>query len=195
MTLPTNLTELQSDYAVFLPALSTFYALFVGRQRRGLQPYDENVKASGVPYIPLDRIPAHLPHGVESMNWLDPKGLWQYKWSLHSAGHASLDLTKDLYREDMFRDRNRESSWLLGDSGGFQIGKGKWEGDWRAGSGCEKAQKKRDGVLRWMDKFMDYGMILDIPAWVDRSQKAVRQVKSVHIKKQLMVQDTITNTL
>jgi len=167
--LPTNLTELQSDYAVFLPALSTFYALFVGRQRRGLQPYDENVKASGVPYIPLDRIPAHLPHGVESMNWLDPKGLWQYKWSLHSAGHASLDLTKDLYREDMFRDRNRESSWLLGDSGGFQIGKGKWEGDWRAGSGCEKAQKKRDGVLRWMDKFMDYGMILDIPAWVDRS--------------------------
>jgi hypothetical protein len=73
MTLPTNLTELQSDYAVFLPALSTFYALFIGRQRRGLQPYDENVKASGVPYIPLDRIPAHLPHGVESMNWLDPK--------------------------------------------------------------------------------------------------------------------------
>ena len=53
--LPTNLTELQSDYAVFLPALSTFYALFVGRQRRGLLPYDENIKGSGVPYIPHDK--------------------------------------------------------------------------------------------------------------------------------------------
>jgi hypothetical protein len=169
MNLPTNLTELQSDYAVFLPALSTFYALFVGRQRRGLLPYDENLKASGTPYIDLARIPQGLPHGVESLNWLAPEGLWKYKWSLHSAGHASLDLEKDLYREDQYRDRDRETSWLLGDSGGFQIGKGKWEGDWRAGSGCERAQKKRDGVLRWMDKFMDYGMILDIPAWVDRS--------------------------
>jgi hypothetical protein len=28
----TDLTATQDDYAVFLPALSTFYALFVGRQ-------------------------------------------------------------------------------------------------------------------------------------------------------------------
>ena len=49
MTLPTNLTANQSDYAVFLPALSTFYALFVGRQRRGLMPFDENIKGSGEP--------------------------------------------------------------------------------------------------------------------------------------------------
>ena len=44
-----------------------------------------------------------------------------------------------------------------------QIGKGKWEGDWRANSGCSLASKKRDGVPKWMDAFMDYGMILDIP--------------------------------
>jgi hypothetical protein len=34
-------------------------------------------------------------------------------------------------REDMFRNRDRNTSWVLGDSGGFQIGKGKWEGDWK----------------------------------------------------------------
>ena len=28
-----------------------------------------------------------------------------------------------------------------------------------------KAHKKRDGVPKWMDAYMDYGMILDIP-WV-----------------------------
>jgi len=160
----TNLTEQQKDYAIFLPALSTFYALFVGRQRRH-------------EYIPYNRVPSFLQHGVESINWLAPEGLWQYKWSLHSAGHASLDLQKDMYREDMYRDRNRNTSWLLGDSGGFQIGKGKWEGDWRKGSGCPQAQKKREGVLKWMDAFMDYGMILDIPAWVSRSPEGASASK------------------
>ena len=175
--LPTNLTDRQDDFAIFLPALSTFYALFVGRQRRGLEPFDENKKGSGTPYIDLNRIPSHLTNGVESLNWLDNQGLWQYKWSLHSAGHASLDLNKDMYREDQYRVRDRSASWLLGDSGGFQIGKGKWEGDWRKGSGCPQAQKKREGVLKWMDAFMDYGMILDIPAWVSRSPEGAAASK------------------
>jgi len=176
----TDLTSTQDDYAVFLPALSTFYALFVGRQRRGLEPYDEEKKGSGAPYIDLNRIPPHLTannpsNGVESLNWLAKEGIFNYKWSLHSAGHASLDLQKDMYRESQYRERDRQYSWLLGDSGGFQIGKGKWEGDWNAGSGCPQAQRKRDGVLKWMDAFMDYGMILDIPAWVDRSPEGAEK--------------------
>jgi hypothetical protein len=68
----------------------------------------------------------------------------------------------------MVRNRDRQNSWILGDSGGFQIGKGVWEGDWK-NPNCPKAAKKRDQVLRWMDAYMDYGMILDIPAWVCRS--------------------------
>jgi hypothetical protein len=160
MTEPhTNLTAAQKDYAIFLPALSTFYALFVGRQRRGL--------IEGTPYIDAGRIPANMPHGVESLNWLAPEGNFQYHWSLHSAGHASLETTKDMFREDMYRDRNHNTSWLLGDSGGFQIGKGKWEGNWKDPA-CPNAMKKRKGVLEWMDTFMDYGMVLDIPAWVSR---------------------------
>lgn len=166
--LNTNLTSTQSDYAIFLPALSTFYALFVGRQRRGL--------IDGAPYIDPARIPTNMPHGVESLNWLAPEGIFQYKWSLHSAGHASLDLTKDMFREDMYRDRNRDTSWVLGDSGGFQIGKGKWEGDWKDPN-CPMAMKKRKGVLEWMDAFMDYGMILDIPAWVSRSPEGAKASK------------------
>lgn len=166
--LNTNLTSTQSDYAIFLPALSTFYALFVGRQRRGL--------IDGTPYIDPARIPTNMPHGVESLNWLAPEGIFQYKWSLHSAGHASLDLTKDMFREDMYRDRNRDTSWVLGDSGGFQIGKGKWEGDWKDPN-CPMAMKKRKGVLEWMDAFMDYGMILDIPAWVSRSPEGAKASK------------------
>ena len=149
----TNLTLEQKDYAIFLPALSGFYATFVGKQRR-----EEYVENSRIPYP-----------SMESMNWLNKKeGMFNYHWTLYSAGHAELDINKDAPKELMIRERDRENSWLLGDSGGFQIGKGVWEGDWKDPN-CPKAQKKREQVLAWMDAYMDYGMILDIPAWVARS--------------------------
>jgi hypothetical protein len=156
-----DLTATQNDYARFLPALSGFYATYVGKQR-----YDE--------YVDKSRIPSNLAHGVESLNYLNAQqGQFTYKWSLYSAGHADLDTTKFVAKEDMVRNRDRENTWLLGDSGGFQIGKGVWEGDWKDPN-CPKAQKKRDGVLRWMDAYMDYGMILDIPAWVARSPEGAK---------------------
>ena len=151
-----NLTEIQSDYARFLPAVSGFYATFIGKQR-----FEE--------YVEYNRVPKHFANGVESLNFLDPKAQFHYKWCLYSAGHATLDLNKDAPGEDMFRNRNRSTSWCLGDSGGFQIGKGVWEGDWKDPT-CPKASKKRELVLKWMDALMDYGMILDIPAWVSRSE-------------------------
>jgi hypothetical protein len=71
--------------------------------------------------------------------------------------------------------RNREKgTFMLGDSGGFQIGKGKWEGDWRAGSGCPKADKKRRDVLTWLDTLTDYAMILDIPTWIVREEAGMK---------------------
>jgi hypothetical protein len=156
-----DLTEAQQDYAHFLPALSGFYATYVGKQR-----FPDPVNG---PYVPDDRIPNNFQNNLESLNYLNStEGAFTYKWTLYSAGHADLDTTKHVPKEDMVRTRDRENTWLLGDSGGFQIGKGVWEGDWKDPN-CPKAQKKRDGVLRWMDAYMDYGMILDIPAWVARS--------------------------
>ena len=151
-----DLTAEQKDYARFLPALSGFYATYVGKQR-----FDE--------YVDKSRIPSNFTNGVESLNYLnDQEGQFQYQWTLYSAGHAELDVNKHSPKEDMVRNRDRSNTWVLGDSGGFQIGKGVWEGDWK-NPNCPKAQKKRDAVLRWMDAYMDYGMILDIPAWVCRS--------------------------
>ena len=156
-----NLTAEQKDYAFFLPALSGFYATYVGKQRYG-------------EYVLTSRIPSNFNHGIESLNYLNHKeGQFQYKWSLYSAGHAELDINKHSPKEDMIRNRDRENTWILADSGGFQIGKGVWEGDWKDPN-CPKAQKKRDGVLRWMDAYMDYGMILDIPAWVARSPEGAK---------------------
>ena len=151
-----DLTATQKDYAVFLPALSGFYATYVGKQR-----FDN--------YVDPARIPSNFTNGVESLNYLNKQdGLFNYHWTLYSAGHAELDVNKHSPKEDMVRNRDRQNSWILGDSGGFQIGKGVWEGDWKDPN-CPKAQKKREQVLTWMDAYMDYGMILDIPAWVARS--------------------------
>ena len=153
-----NLTAKQNDYAVFLPAISGFYATFVGKQRT-----DPN-------YVDPARMPVGLD--MEMMNWLnDQKGLFPYRWSLYSGGHANLDLAKPDPSEDMVRNRD-PNTLILGDSGGFQIAKGLWEGDWKAGSGCAKAQKKRDAVLKWLDGVANYGMILDIPTWVIHDKKA-----------------------
>jgi hypothetical protein len=156
-----NLTAKQLDYAVFLPAISGFYATFVGKQRD---------TANG-PYVD----PARFPQGLtdmEQMNWLNAQqALFPYKWSLYSGGHANLDLTKQDWSEDMVRNRD-PNTLVLGDSGGFQIAKGLWEGDWKAGSGCPKAQKKREQVLAWLDGIADYGMTLDIPTWVIHDKKA-----------------------
>ena len=201
-----NLTIAQNDYAYFLPATSGFYSTYIGKQR-----YSN--------YVDPARIPKSFgPLGIEAMNYLNPNAAFYFDHCLYSAGHANLDLTKPDPSEDMFRNRDRSTSWVLGDSGGFQIGKGVWEGEWNDPTGTEvaqrmaeaiakgielvpqlhptgdpktdkhgnikytkidhvklyqakldAAQKKREQVLTWMDALMDYGMVLDIPAWVGRS--------------------------
>ena len=153
-----NLTAKQNDYAVFLPAISGFYAAFIGKQR------NEH-------YVDPARMPAGLTD-MEQMNWLNStKALFPYRWSLYSGGHANLDLNKQDWSEDMVRNRE-PGTFMLGDSGGFQIAKGLWEGDWKANSGCAKAQKKRAAIFTWLDTVSDYGMILDIPTWVIHDKKA-----------------------
>jgi hypothetical protein len=156
-----NLTAKQNDYAVFLPAISGFYATYVGKQRDPVNG----------PYVDPARLPAGI-QDMEMMNWLNSKqGLFPYKWSLYSGGHANLDLNKQDWSEDMVRNRE-PGTMMLGDSGGFQIAKGLWEGDWKANSGCPKAQKKRESILKWLDGVSDYGMTLDIPTWVIHDKKA-----------------------
>lgn len=148
-----NLTAKQKDYAIFLPALSGFYATYVGKQR-----HDSN-------FVPQSRIPADFENGIEGLNWLNPdQAYFPYKWALYSAGHADLDINRDSPKEDMIRNRDRSTSFVVGDSGGFQIGKGVWEADWKD-INCPRAQRKREQVLSWMDAYMDRGMVLDIPAW------------------------------
>jgi len=139
------------EWALFLPAVSSFYISGLGKQREG------------EPYFDLARIPAAFNGDVEKLNFLNSKeGLYYYKWGLYSAGHANLDTTKDDHNESIIRKREK-GTFMLGDSGGFQILKGQWPADWKDPN-CHKAMIKRKAVLKWMDTYMDYGMCLDIPS-------------------------------
>ena len=131
-----NLTATQNDYAYFLPATSGFYSTYIGKQR-----YNN--------YVDPARIPASFgPLGIEAMNYLNPNAAFYFDHCLYSAGHANLDLTKPDPSEDMFRNRDRSTSWVLGDSGGFQIGKGVWEGEWNDPTGVEVAQRQLSATKR-----------------------------------------------
>ena len=126
-----DLTSKQNDYAIFLPAISGFYATFIGKQRVNNDYVD----------------PARMPQGIqdmEMMNWLNSqKSLFPYRWSLYSGGHANIDLTKEDAGDDMVRKRE-PGTFMLGDSGGFQIAKGLWEGEWRDPTSPEVKQKLID---------------------------------------------------
>ena len=157
MTEQDDFTSKQQDYAVFLPAISSFYGSYVGRQRT-----DQ--------YVEQTRMPVGIPD-MEQLNWLNPqKGLFPYKWSLYSAGHADLDLTRVAPKEDMVRNRD-PNTIMLADSGGFQIAKGVWPGRW-ADPTDKAAEKKREAVLKWQMGIATYGMTMDIPTWTYRDPKA-----------------------
>ena len=152
-----DLTAKQNDYAVFLPAISSFYGSYIGRQR-------------STEYVEQARMPAGIPD-MEQLNWLNAqKGLFPYRWSLYSAGHANLDLNKPDPKEDMVRNRD-PNTIMLADSGGFQIAKGVWPGRW-ADTTDRAAEKKREQVLKWQMGIATHGMTMDIPTWTYRDPKA-----------------------
>lgn len=147
-----NLTPLQRDYSVFLPAISGFYSTYISKQRAGQ-------------YVPPERIPQGFDRGVEGMNFLNAEeGYFTYKYGLYSAGHAQLDLQKSLVQESMIQQRDRANTMILGDSGGYQIGKGVLKFDWQNFEG-PKASKVRHSILEWLELTADWSMMLDVPTW------------------------------
>ena len=152
-----NFNETQRDYAVYLPAISSFYSTYISKQRYG-------------EFVPPDRIPAGFDRGIEGMNFLNPEaGYFTYKNALYSAGHAQLDLDKAIKQDSMIQERDRNNTIILGDSGGFQIGKGILKFDWQDFKG-KGANVTRDKILNWLELTADWSMCLDVPTWASNAQ-------------------------
>lgn len=159
-----NLWDRNDDYAVFLPSISTFYNNIVSKE--------QNNPGS----IPAERLPKDFETGVEGLNFLNKEdSYFYYPYALYSAGHAQLDINKTDVDERMIQKRDRKNTFILGDSGGFQIAKGVIKFDWenfmeRPGDAGYKgsADKTRGQILNWLEHTADYSMVLDIPTWAAR---------------------------
>ena len=149
-----HLGDLSRDFAVFLPAISNFYNTFISKQR-----------VTGGTHIPAERIPKGFDNGVEGLNFLNPeKGMFTYPTALYSAGHACLDMEQVNDRDSMVVNRDRKFSTIVGDSGGYQIGRGVIKFDWKDFEG-NKANKVRSDILNWLELTSDWAMTLDVPTW------------------------------
>ena len=144
-----NLTERNKDYAVFLPSISSFYD-------RTLSKYRE----SGDEFFPPERIPDGFDQGLDGCDFLKQDAYYHYKWGLYSAGHAQLDLSKCVSYDNMVQGRDRNNTFILGDSGGFQIIGGVIKCDW---PNFKNDDSLRHTILNWLEHTADYSMILDIP--------------------------------
>ena len=149
-----HLGKFSRDYAVFLPAISNFYNTFISKQR-----------VSEGTHIPKERIPAGFDRGVEGLNFINPEeGYFTYPTALYSAGHACLDMEKVADRDSMCVNRDRKFSTIVGDSGGYQLGKGIIKFDWKDFEG-NKANEVRSNILNWLELTADWSMTLDVPSW------------------------------
>lgn len=138
---PIDLNKSNRDYAVFLPSISGFYVNTIQN--------------------PDTRVPAGFENGIEGLNFLDPNdSYFHYKWGLYSAGHAQLDITKCDVDEQMIQKRDRKNSFILGDSGGFQIITGILKCDWPKFKTDDSLRHK---ILDYLEHTADYSMTLDVP--------------------------------
>ena len=158
-----HLSPFNRDFAKFLPAISNFYNTFISKQR-----------VTEGAHISKERIPAGFENGVEGLNFINPeKGMFTYDVGLYSAGHACLDIDKAPDRDSMCVNRDRKFSTIVGDSGGYQIGKGVIQFDWQDFEG-NKANKVRSDILNWLELTADWSMTLDIPTWASGPQNSAR---------------------
>jgi len=148
-----DLTPRWENFAVYLPAVQYPFANAVDRHK-----------------LPKGR---DFPSGIKmtDLDFLNPKSkLWHYGYALYSAGQFSSAAPKAC----AVSNRDRASTTILGDSGGYQIGKGTLKGTEhliKAKTSAEVSQLWRDcgdvrqWIVNWLEMHSDYAMTIDMPLW------------------------------
>ena len=148
-----DLSPRWENFAVYLPAMQYHYANAVN-----------NTKP-----IKNREFPADLK--MSDLDFLNPKSkLWHYKYALYSAGQFNDASPKAC----CVSNRDKENTIILGDSGGYQIGKGTLKGTEHfkkaksALAVCEMWRDSKDvrkRIVHWLEANSDYAMTIDMPLW------------------------------
>lgn len=123
----------------------------------------------------------HVEHGsfaaLDEFNWYDgSKPRFQHPYALYSPGHAELDPDKAKVIDKLLFERDRDRTFLLADSGGFQVGTGAWP--------IEQASNYVSKVLRWQEAVADLAVILEVPTWMKINGNFIEFEKAVDLTNQ-----------
>lgn len=142
----------KTDYAIYLPAVNEGYAAIAN-----------NPMPQGRPF------PTGLT--LKDLIFWEPNVLWHYPYLLHSIGLYSAGSLPD----NAVTQRNRDNNTLVGDSGGFQIGKGTMKGlkalqakpmpALSAIQAWREEFEARKWIVGWLDLHANYAMTIDMPLW------------------------------
>jgi len=160
-----DFTAQYADRAVYLPSLQKGYASFPFKDTKSVR--------NGA-------VPANFT--LKDLDFLNPDSkLWHCPYVLYSAGQFNR---AQIRTQDMVTER-KAGTVVLGDSGGYQIGTGKLKAvsEWtKHAADADLIARRwttevtiRDRILRWLDRYSDYAMTLDMPLWVlndPRAQKS-----------------------
>lgn len=162
------------NYAVFLPAVQEGFAKYVitpGRDApAGICPSDLN-------FLRADN------------------KLWRYKNCLASAGILAYSNSGNAITQ-----RDPSSSWVLGDSGGYQIGTGalkelrRWGADLKNPEVIKSKWNETNFIndmLRWVECNCDYAMTLDMPLWIRQNPNSKTPVR--HLSDRELLDITVEN--
>lgn len=157
-----DVTAGYAERAIYLPSLQRGYAAFPLRNPKTLERGD-------------------IPKGLKlkDLNFLSTDSqLWHCKYVLYSAGQFTKSV---LPTPDIVSTRDTDTV-VVGDSGGFQIGTGNFPGveRWLPLQNNPQAvyhkwmqeRGMRDTIVRWLDRYSDYAMTLDMPLWVMNDRKS-----------------------
>lgn len=147
------MSMMSTNYAVYLPAVNSNYAIEV------LKPLNPNRK---------------FPIGLtlkDLIFWDKKNQLWHHNSVLHSIGLHKYGTVID----NAITQMGKTDFLLIGDSGGYQVGKGKLEGykplhssmsSVKAVEVWKAAYELKRWVVDYLETHCDYAMTLDMPLWV-----------------------------
>ena len=153
MSAPDNFDLVSpAPYAIYLPAVNSSYPKIIDSE------------------VDLNR---SLPNGFSLDDlafWSGSSQHWNHKFLLHSIGGYSVGSDQ---HGPLFR-RAPGDFLMVGDCGGFQIGKGTLKGlkDLKAGMSEQDAvaawgrnYDAKMWIINWLEQYCDYAMTIDMPLW------------------------------
>ena len=172
-----DLTPRWDNFAVYLPAIQKGYA------KAAFNNGDR------------DRV---MPDGIKQkdLNFLNPKNkLWHYGYGLYSAGQFKISEQQS----DIVTNR-ADGITILGDSGGYQIGKGTLQG-FTALKGLTEAEdvsaawtnavELKTWIVEWLETYSNYAMTIDMPLWA--KLPANRKTPFHNCSTEQLIQLTVEN--